>query len=239
MLKILDRIGEGGCADVMRCTFEEEEYACKIVLQNEIDIHSQLNHPFIVQFHKAIPREDGRYYLIMERIYGVELFDMIMESPMEEKQALPIFQQLCEAVAYLHDLDIVHRDVKLENILIDEKGDVKLCDFGQSGKHDTLEGCNLYTCEYASPESLMHETFLKSMDVWSLGIVLYIMLTGEFPFYSQDQDELERRVQHSQIKYPKTISLKVQNLLEKLLQKDPLQRISVSEILKDQNFFAE
>jgi serine/threonine protein kinase len=146
-----------------------------------------------------------------------------------------IFAQLVGAVSYVHNLSCVHRDLKLENILLDKNENVKLCDFGftreYEGKSNYLQTfCG--TVAYSAPEMLKGEKYAgEKVDVWSLGIILYALLCGELPFDEDDEQLMRKKILTSEPKWPEHLTPDARNLIGTLLSKRPLLRPSLSEIL--------
>ena len=146
-----------------------------------------------------------------------------------------IFAQLLGAVTYVHDKSCVHRDLKLENILLDKHENVKLCDFGftreYEGRASYLQTYCGTVC-YAAPEMLKGEKYAgEKVDVWSLGIILYALLTGELPFDEDDDNATKVRILTTEPKYPDHLPPDAKTLIVALLSKRPLLRPSLSEIL--------
>ena len=146
-----------------------------------------------------------------------------------------VFTQLVGAVAYVHNSSCVHRDLKLENILLDKNENVKLCDFGftreYEGKASYLQTFCGTVC-YSAPEMLKGEKYAgEKVDVWSLGVILYALLTGELPFDDDDDNVTRTKILSSEPKWPDNLTPDSQSLLGVLLSKRPLIRPSLSEIL--------
>ena len=153
-----------------------------------------------------------------------------------------IFAQLVGAVSYVHNLSCVHRDLKLENILLDKNENVKLCDFGftreYEGKTNYLQTFCGTVC-YSAPEMLRGEKYAgEKVDVWSLGIILYALLTGELPFDDDDDMVTKHKILSDEPKYPDAMSSEAKALIAQLLSKRPLLRPGLSDILTD-TFLAE
>ena len=166
------------------------------LLTREISIMKQIDHPNIVQLYETF--EDQQYiYLPMEICEGGELFDKIIElGRFSEQQASSLFLQMISAIAYLHSKEIVHRDLKPENFLFSRKGidsKLKLIDFGlaKSISSDRKMTTKTGTCYYVSPE-ILAGPYTEKCDIWSLGVILFMMLSGYPPFDGDsDRDILE------------------------------------------------
>ena len=152
---------------------------------------------------------------------------------MEKVQS--IFTQLVGAVTYVHNLSCVHRDLKLENILLDKNENVKLCDFGftreYEGKSSYLQTFCGTVC-YSAPEMLKGEKYAgEKVDVWSLGIILYALLTGELPFDDEDDMITKHKILSSEPSFPDTFPPDAKALVSQLLSKRPLIRLGIADIL--------
>ncbi|KAF8950490.1 hypothetical protein BDZ97DRAFT_1894891 [Flammula alnicola] len=195
-------IGEGAYGKVRigthrltstRVAIKQIPKAMSASLTREIHHHRQLHHPHITQMYEVIATE-SHIWIVTELCCGGELFDYLVEKGrLSEDETRVIFGQLCLAVAYLHDNNIVHRDLKLENVLLDERCRVKLGDFGFTREFErgTFMETFCGTTGYASPEMLQGQKYQgPEVDVWSLGIILYCLLTGTLPFDDDDEDNI-------------------------------------------------
>lgn len=167
---------------------------------------------------------------------GDELYNYLLRHgaiPVEKVQS--IFTQLVGAVAYVHNLSCVHRDLKLENILLDKNENVKLCDFGFTREYDGKSSYLQTFCGtvcYSAPEMLKGEKYAgEKVDVWSLGIILYALLTGELPFDDDDEMVIKHRILASEPSFPDTFPLDAKSLVSQLLSKRPLLRPGIADIL--------
>lgn len=155
---------------------------------------------------------------------------------MEPTKVQKIFTQLVGAVSYIHLKSCVHRDLKLENVLLDKHGNVKLVDFGftreYEGKSNYLQTWCGTVC-YSAPEMLKGEKYAgEKVDVWSLGVILYALLCGELPFDEDDENETKRRILKEEPVYPEHVPELAKDLITKLLSKRPLLRPSLPDILQ-------
>eukprot|EP00826_Nyctotherus_ovalis_P046429 TRINITY_DN5246_c0_g1_i1.p3 TRINITY_DN5246_c0_g1~~TRINITY_DN5246_c0_g1_i1.p3 ORF type:complete len:155 (-),score=32.72 TRINITY_DN5246_c0_g1_i1:679-1143(-) len=143
---------------------------------------------------------------------------------------------MLEALYYCHSKGIAHRDIKLENILLNEVGDIKLCDFGVSKRFKKGELLNerCGTPIYIPPEMFLEIPYDGTLsDVWSLGIVLYVMLYGNFPFQGDDLSLLKEKIVSARLPLRNTVSAAARKLISRMLAKDPSQRPSVKDMLAD------
>jgi 5'-AMP-activated protein kinase catalytic alpha subunit len=170
----------------------------------------------------------------MEYIKGNELFQyIVLKKKLEEEEACYFFLQIINCIDYLHKLKISHRDLKAENIIIEQKiREIKLLDFGLS---NTFENGLLTTAcgspIYAAPEMLDGKPYKGStVDIWSAGIILYYMLCGNFPFEDVSNDRLYKKILNGKFSVPKTMSKEAKDLINKILVVNPKKRITVKNI---------
>ncbi|CAD6585348.1 MAG: hypothetical protein ASARMPREDX12_001971 [Alectoria sarmentosa] len=211
-------------------------------LAREIHHHRQFLHPHIARLYEVIVTEN-LVWLVLEYCPGDELYNYLLRHgaiPVEKVQR--IFTQLVGAVAYVHNLSCVHRDLKLENILLDKNENVKLCDFGftreYEGKSSYLQTFCGTVC-YSAPEMLKGERYAgEKIDVWSLGIILFALLTGELPFDDDDDMITKHKILSSEPSFPDNFPPDAKSLVSQLLSKRPLLRPGISDILTN-SFLSE
>ncbi|XP_066513705.1 serine/threonine-protein kinase MARK1-like isoform X2 [Hoplias malabaricus] len=248
--RLLKTIGKGNFAKVKlaRHVLTGREVAVKIIdktqlnptslqkLFREVRIMKILNHPNIVKLFEVIETEKT-LYLIMEYASGGEVFDyLVAHGRMKEKEARAKFRQIVSAVQYCHQKKIVHRDLKAENLLLDADMNIKIADFGFS--NEFTEGNKLDTfCgspPYAAPELFQGKKYDgPEVDVWSLGVILYTLVSGSLPFDGQNLKELRERVLRGKYRIPFYMSTDCENLLKRLLVLNPVKRGSLEQIMKD------
>ncbi|XP_029526344.1 serine/threonine-protein kinase MARK2-like isoform X13 [Oncorhynchus nerka] len=248
--RLLKTIGKGNFAKVKlaRHVLTGKEVAVKIIdktqlnssslqkLFREVRIMKLLNHPNIVKLFEVIETEKT-LYLIMEYASGGEVFDyLVAHGRMKEKEARAKFRQIVSAVQYCHQKCIVHRDLKAENLLLDADMNIKIADFGFSNeftmgnKLDTFCG----SPPYAAPELFQGKKYDgPEVDVWSLGVILYTLVSGSLPFDGQNLKELRERVLRGKYRIPFYMSTDCENLLKKFLILNPTKRGSLEQIMKD------
>ncbi|KAL1952920.1 hypothetical protein VTO42DRAFT_3954 [Malbranchea cinnamomea] len=204
-------------------------------LAREIHHHRQFLHPHIVRLYEVIVTEN-MVWLVLEYCPGDELYNYLLRhGPMPIEKVQKIFAQLVGAVAYIHSKFCVHRDLKLENILLDKHENVKLCDFGftreYEGKSAHLQTFCGTVC-YSAPEMLRGEKYAgEKVDVWSLGIILYALIAGELPFDEDDDQATKQKILTEEPKFTERFTEDAKNLVTSLLSKRPLLRPSLSEVL--------
>uniref|UniRef100_A0AAR2J559 non-specific serine/threonine protein kinase n=1 Tax=Pygocentrus nattereri TaxID=42514 RepID=A0AAR2J559_PYGNA len=205
-------------------------------LFREVRIMKILNHPNIVKLFEVIETEKT-LYLVMEYASGGEVFDyLVAHGRMKEKEARAKFRQIVSAVQYCHQKKIVHRDLKAENLLLDADMNIKIADFGFS--NEFTEGSKLDTfCgspPYAAPELFQGKKYDgPEVDVWSLGVILYTLVSGSLPFDGQNLKELRERVLRGKYRIPFYMSTDCENLLKRLLVLNPIKRGSLEQVMKD------
>ena len=192
-----------------RVAIKQIPKAMSASLTREIHHHRQLHHPHITQLYEVIATETN-IWLVTELCSGGELFNYLAEKGrLSEEETRVIFGQLCLAVAYVHSKGIVHRDLKLENVLLDERCRVKLGDFGFTREFErgVLLETFCGTTGYASPEMLMAKKYLgPEVDIWSLGVILYTLLTGTLPFDDDDESIMKEKVIRGEFEDPEWLS---------------------------------
>ncbi|KAM8736509.1 MAP/microtubule affinity-regulating kinase 3a isoform 13-T13 [Acanthopagrus schlegelii] len=196
-------------------------------LFREVRIMKILNHPNIVKLFEVIETE-RTLYLVMEYASGGEVFDyLVAHGRMKEKEARAKFRQIVSAVQYCHQKHIVHRDLKAENLLLDADMNIKIADFGFSNeftmgnKLDTFCG----SPPYAAPELFQGKKYDgPEVDVWSLGVILYTLVSGSLPFDGQNLKELRERVLRGKYRIPFYMSTDCENLLKRFLVLNPSKR---------------
>ncbi|XP_058269147.1 MAP/microtubule affinity-regulating kinase 4 isoform X2 [Hemibagrus wyckioides] len=248
--RLLKTIGKGNFAKVKlaRHILTGREVAIKIIdktqlnptslqkLFREVRIMKSLNHPNIVQLFEVIETEKT-LYLIMEYASGGEVFDyLVAHGRMKEKEARSKFRQIVSAVHYCHQKKIVHRDLKAENLLLDADSNIKIADFGFSNeftlgsKLDTFCG----SPPYAAPELFQGKKYDgPEVDIWSLGVILYTLVSGSLPFDGQNLKELRERVLSGKYRVPFYMSTDCESILRRFLVLNPAKRCTLEQIMKD------
>ncbi|XP_078448550.1 serine/threonine-protein kinase AtPK2/AtPK19-like [Wolffia australiana] len=196
-------------------------------MRAERDILTKVTHPFIVQLRYSFQTK-SKLYLILDFINGGHLFfHLYRQGLFSEDQARFYTAEIISAVSHLHSKGIVHRDLKPENVLMDADGHVMLTDFGlakeinESDRSNSLCG----TTEYMAPEILLSKGHNKDADWWSIGILLFEMLTGQPPFTHPNKQKLQQKIINERVKLPSFLSSEAHALIKGLLQKDPGKRL--------------
>jgi len=206
-------------------------------LAREIHHHRQFIHPHIARLYEVIVTEE-LVWLVLEYCPGDELYNYLLaKGALEPTKVQRIFTQLVGAVTYVHNKSCVHRDLKLENILLDKHENVKLVDFGftreYEGKSNYLQTWCGTIC-YSAPEMLKGEKYAgEKVDVWSLGIILYALLVGELPFDDDDEIVTKTRILKEEPNYPANFPQQAKELCQLLLSKRPILRPTLADILQN------
>ena len=211
-------------------------YKDKNRLDREINILNKIHHPNIVKLFCTI-ETDRQIFIIMEYIKGNELFQYILvRKKLEEEEAFYFFIQIINCIDYLHKVKIAHRDLKAENIIIEQgKKEIKLIDFGLSNIYEDGELLSTACGSpfYAAPEMLEGKSYKGStVDIWSAGIVLFYMLCGYFPFEDSNNDKLYKKICKGKFEIPKFLSKNSKDLISKILFVNIQRRINIKDIKK-------
>jgi len=222
-IKVIDKLQQ------KQRTFEE--------MLREVEIMKRLDHPNIIKVLQTIDTENN-FYIIMEYASNGDLFRRLDAGRMDEKEALERFKQILSAVNYCHvQKNIMHRDLKPDNVLFDSQNNIKIADFGLSEEFIPGEKLNTFcvgTPEYMAPEVFQgHKFDGPKVDVWSLGVMLYEMLTAVIPFTGSTWPHIIERVLRGKYYEPDYLSNDCKELLRKMLVLDPNHRASMDVIMKD------
>lgn len=209
----------------------------KVMLLREISTMRLLgDYKYVTELYDVIDSGD-RIWVIMEYAGGGELFNFVKaKAPLSDSTARDVFRPIVKVVAYMHSLHLVHRDLKLENVLLDDKGRIKLADFGFSRYYDPKDGLIDTACgtpQYSPPEiikSIPHNPIY--VDSWSLGVILYVQLCGDFPFKGLSIPELMQSIVKAEVNIPPLPTDLAKDLLLRLLNPDPNERLAPAEIMK-------
>jgi len=256
--ELLNVIGKGSFGKVMQVKKKDDNkiYAMKVLRKEAIiarkqvahtraekSILQKIQHPFIVRLHYAFQTKD-KLYMILDYINGGELFfHLKKEGRFPEIRVKFYAAEIVCAMAHLHSLQVVYRDLKPENILIDMEGHICITDFGLSKEIKPEEGTHTFcgTPEYLAPEVLKGQGHGTAVDWWSLGTLIYEMLTGLPPFYSQNINIMYQKILNGELRFPSYVSPDAQSLLEGLLTRDVDKRLGSqsSQDVKKHPFFKD
>ena len=205
---------------------------------DEIEILRTLDHPNIVKIFEYF-EDERNIYIVMEFAVGKELYDSIIEvHHFRERDAVAVMAQLLSAVRYLHSRSIVHRDIKPENVMMDAQGVVKLVDFGTSKHFENNKKMTKIhgTAYYIAPE-VLRQSYNEKCDVWSCGVILYVLLSGTPPFNGANDDEIMEAVSTGRYTFDcaefKDVSRTAKSLISRMMAFNPAQRATAEQALKD------
>ncbi|XP_007035994.2 PREDICTED: CBL-interacting serine/threonine-protein kinase 1 isoform X1 [Theobroma cacao] len=211
-------------------------------IKREIATLKLLKHPNVVRLHEVLASKT-KIYMVLEYVTGGELFDRIAsKGKLSESQGRKLFQQLIDGVSYCHGKGVYHRDLKLENVLIDAKGNIKISDFGLSALPQHIRGDGLLhtTCgspNYVAPEILANKGYDgATSDIWSCGVILYVILTGYLPFDDRNLAVLYQKIFKGDAQIPKWLSSGARNMIRRILDPNPDTRITIAGIEDDEWF---
>lgn len=207
-------------------------------IKREISIMRLVRHPHIVQLYEVMATKN-KIYFVLEYVKGGELFNKVAKGKVKEDVARKYFQQLISAVDFCHSRGVYHRDLKPENLLLDENGNLKVSDFGLSAfaeckRQDGLLHTTCGTPAYVAPEVINRKGYDGAKaDIWSCGVILYVLLAGYLPFHDPNLMEMYRKIGKSEFKYPNWFPSDVRRLISKILDPNPNTRISMSKIMEN------
>ncbi|EJW04130.1 CAMK/CAMKL/KIN1 protein kinase [Edhazardia aedis USNM 41457] len=249
-------LGSGASASVKQgvCTKTGEIVAVKIVkreisqketeaarkkredrIYREVIISSLLCHPHIARL-KNFYYNENFFYLVFEYIRGSQLLDVVISRKiLKEKDARRYFRQILSAISYVHSNNIVHRDLKIENIIVDDQDNIKILDFGLSNFYDTRRFMKTFcgSLYFAAPELLCGKEYIgPEVDVWSLGVILYVFLLGNVPFDDKEPAALHAKIKKGKFKFTRPISEDAKNLVKSMICVDPTKRYSLQKVIE-------
>ncbi|KAL8108184.1 CBL-interacting protein kinase 5-like [Apium graveolens] len=213
-------------------------------IKREISIMRLVKHPNVVQLHEVMATKT-KIYLALEHVKGGELFNKVAKGRLKEASARKYFHQLIAAVDFCHSRGVYHRDLKPENLLLDEFGNLKVSDFGLSAFHESKrqDGLLHTTCgtpAYVAPEVLLKKGYDgEKADIWSCGVILYVLLTGYLPFHDSNLMVMYRKISRADYKCPRWFSSDVKRLLSKLLDPNPATRMTIDKLRENPWFMKE
>ncbi|KAI5355819.1 hypothetical protein L3X38_008714 [Prunus dulcis] len=209
-------------------------------IKREISIMKLVRHPYVVRLHEVLASRT-KIYIILEFITGGELFDKIVHhGRLSEGEARRYFHQLIDGVDYCHSKGVYHRDLKPENLLLDSLGNLKISDFGLSALPEQGVSLLRTTCgtpNYVAPEVLSHKGYDGAVaDVWSCGVILYVLMAGYLPFDELDLTTLYSKIEKAEFSCPSWFPVGAKSLIHRILDPNPETRITIEQI-RDHEWF--
>ncbi|XP_020254714.1 CBL-interacting protein kinase 32-like [Asparagus officinalis] len=211
-------------------------------IKREIATMKLIKHPNVVRLYEVMGSKT-KIFIVLEFVTGGELFDKIVnDGRMRENEARKYFQQLINAVDYCHSRGVYHRDLKPENLLLDQFGNLKVSDFGLSAlsqqvREDGLLHTSCGTPNYVAPEVLNDEGYHgATADIWSCGVILFVLLAGYLPFEDDNLMILYNKICAADFTFPSWLTFGAKRLITRILDPNPMTRITMSEILEDEWF---
>ncbi|KAF7113128.1 hypothetical protein RHSIM_Rhsim03G0256900 [Rhododendron simsii] len=210
-------------------------------VKREISVMKMVKHPNIVELHEVMASK-SKIYFAMELVRGGELFSKISKGRLKEDVARHYFQQLISAVEFCHSRGVYHRDLKPENLLLDDDGNLKVTDFGLSAFNDHLrqDGLLHTTCgtpAYVAPDVIGKKGYDGAKaDVWSCGVILFVLLAGFLPFQDDNMVAMYRKIYKGDFKCPPWFSSESRRLITKMLDPNPSTRITAAKVMESSWF---
>lgn len=227
-IKIIDKekIVKVGMIDQIKC---------------EISAMKLVRYSNIVQLYEVMASKK-KIYCVMEYVKGGELYNKVSKGKLKEDVARKLFQQLISAIDFCHSRGVYHRDLKPENLLLDENGNLKISDFGLSALADSKCQDGLLHTKCGTPAYVAPEVISKrgydgaKADIWSCGVILYVLLAGYLPFQDSKLTEMYRKIGKAEFKCPNWFPPDARRLISKILNPNPSTRISISKIMENSWF---
>lgn len=210
-------------------------------IKREISVMRLFRHTNIAQLYEVMASKK-KIYCVMEYVKGGELFNKVVKGKLKEDVARKCFRQLIGAIDFCHSRGVYHRDLKPENLLLDENGNLKISDFGSSALAESkLEDGLLHTTcgtpAYVAPEVINRRGYDGAKaDIWSCGVILYVLLAGYLPFHESNLMEMYRKIGKAEFKCPNWFPPDARRLILKILDPNPGTRISISKIMENSWF---
>ncbi|XP_058100837.1 CBL-interacting protein kinase 5 [Magnolia sinica] len=207
-------------------------------IKREISVMRLVRHPNVVQLYEVMASKT-KIYFVMEYVKGGELFNKVAKGKLKEDAARKYFQQLIAAIDFCHSRGVYHRDLKPENLLLDENGNLKVSDFGlsalgESRRQDGLLHTTCGTPAYVAPEIINKKGYDGAKaDIWSCGVVLFVLIAGYLPFHDSNLMEMYRKISKGDFKCPPWFSPEVRKLLTRILDPNPSTRITVTKLMEN------
>eukprot|EP01126_Amoeba_proteus_P026289 TRINITY_DN2605_c0_g1_i1.p1 TRINITY_DN2605_c0_g1~~TRINITY_DN2605_c0_g1_i1.p1 ORF type:complete len:293 (-),score=72.79 TRINITY_DN2605_c0_g1_i1:91-969(-) len=211
--------------------------------RTEKSVLARVDHPFLAKLHFSFQNEEN-LYLIMDFVNGGELFHHLSQQKRFPEERTKFYAaQIVAGLEYLHGLGIIYRDLKPENLLLSSEGNIIMTDFGlskeglQASDARTATFCG--TPEYLAPEVIKGEDYTKAIDWWSVGTLIYEMLTGLPPFYTEDEENMYHKIMTADLVVPAFFSAEVTDIIGSFLKRHPKDRLQDPERIKAHPWFRD
>ncbi|XP_059316034.1 phosphoenolpyruvate carboxylase kinase 1-like [Lycium ferocissimum] len=253
--QMYEQIGHGKFGTIYRCFSKQTNqfFACKTIQKNLLidstDRECLDKEPKILQLVSGnsnileiykVYEDDNYVHIVTELCSNGDLYERVSSGPLDEKCAALILTRLVLAIEHCHKLGVAHRDIKPDNILFDSQDNLKLADFGSAdwfmGADGKMMNGVVGTPYYVAPEVLLGREYNEKVDIWSAGVILYIMLSGVPPFYGDTPTETFEAVLRGNLRFParifRSVSSEAKDLLRKMICKDVSRRFSAEQVLR-------
>ncbi|TFY69042.1 hypothetical protein EVJ58_g628 [Rhodofomes roseus] len=234
-VKILPRVASpSGSTSTPDAKQASKDASKEIRILREAALSMLLHHPYICGMREMIVHAH-HYYMVQEYVNGGQMLDYIIShGRLRERVARRFARQIGSALDYCHKNNVVHRDLKIENILISQTGNIKIIDFGLSNLYDPVHHLSTFcgSLYFAAPELLNAKVYTgPEVDVWSFGVVMYVLVCGKVPFDDQSMPALHAKIKRGLVEYPVWLSAECKHLLTRMLVTNPGARASLTEVL--------
>ncbi|KAI5822736.1 Pkinase-domain-containing protein [Schizophyllum commune Tattone D] len=230
-IKILPRAQVSASAEGSK---KDKDASKEIRTLREAGLSLLLHHPYVCGMRELIVHAH-HYYMVFEYVNGGQMLDYIIShGRLRERVARKFARQIASALDYCHKNNVVHRDLKIENILISTSGNIKIIDFGLSNLYDPTAHLDTFcgSLYFAAPELLNARVYTgPEVDVWSFGVVLYVLVCGKVPFDDQSMPALHAKIKRGLVEYPMWLSAECKHLLSRMLVTNPQARAPLSEVI--------
>lgn len=249
--EIINFLGKGAFSQVFKAAHIEAniDVAIKIIKKStlvdeqiialtdhEIEIMQKFSHPFIIEFFEKF-EDENFIYIVMELVEPGNCLNYVNSTgKLTEPVAQHYFCEILSAIDYLHnECGLIHRDIKAENVLIDQYNNIRIIDFGFTSEIENVNPLFATACAspaYTAPEVLRGKPQNQESDVWALGVLLFAIVSGSLPFHDENMQRMLQKIIYTEPKYQAMFSNSLRDLIQRMLKKDPENRIKISDIYR-------